>query len=142
MVAACLDAWLHGTGSGLRVRAVGFDEQSAKRNGVATKWVRTRAMVLSALFAAVASILIVFFNGDIGGNVSLGSLVVDTAAGRAADGTAGRAPGLAAGSGKASPQSVTSGPASPASVRPAAVCAKLRPFNPWARGVEIGRYLP
>ncbi len=57
--AILLDVWLHASGSGLAVRAVGFDERSAKRSGVRTNWIRVRALVLSGVLAAVASILII-----------------------------------------------------------------------------------
>src|SRR4029077_19865510 len=49
--AAALDYWLHASGSGLQVSAVGYDERSAKRGGVRTTPVRVRALVLSAVFA-------------------------------------------------------------------------------------------
>jgi cytosine/adenosine deaminase-related metal-dependent hydrolase/ribose/xylose/arabinose/galactoside ABC-type transport system permease subunit len=68
--AGVLDYWLHASGSGLQLRSVGFDEQSAKRNGVRTKWIRVRALVLSALFATVASFLVMTRSGI--GNASIG----------------------------------------------------------------------
>jgi len=68
--AGALDYWLHASGSGLQLRSVGFDEQSAKRNGVRTKWIRVRALVLSALFATVASFLVMTRSGI--GNASIG----------------------------------------------------------------------
>lgn len=98
VVAAVLDAWLHGTGSGLRVRSVGFDEQSAKRNGVRTKWVRTRAMVLSALFAALASVFVMtrsgIGNATIGDSYALNSITAAVLGGAALSG--GRATFLGA----------------------------------------------
>ena len=42
--AGLLDLWLHASGSGLEVRAVGFDERSAKRGGIRTNWIRVRAL--------------------------------------------------------------------------------------------------
>ena len=45
--AGLLDLWLHASGSGLDVRAVGFDERSAKRGGIRTNWIRVRALLLS-----------------------------------------------------------------------------------------------
>ena len=42
------DFWLHRTRSGLRLKAVGFREQAAKRNGVRTNFVHLRAYMLSA----------------------------------------------------------------------------------------------
>jgi cytosine/adenosine deaminase-related metal-dependent hydrolase/ribose/xylose/arabinose/galactoside ABC-type transport system permease subunit len=56
--AALLDVWLHGSGSGLQVRAVGFDERAAKRGGIGTNWVRVRALLLSGLLAAVAAFFV------------------------------------------------------------------------------------
>ena len=70
LAAAALDLWLHATGSGLQLRSTGFDDIAAKRNGVRTKWVRTRALVLSALFAAVASFFVMARSGI--GNASIG----------------------------------------------------------------------
>ena len=46
--AGLLDVWLHASGSGLAVRAVGFDERAAKRGGIRTNWIRVRALVISA----------------------------------------------------------------------------------------------
>jgi 5-methylthioadenosine/S-adenosylhomocysteine deaminase len=56
--AGLLDLWLHASGSGLRVRAVGFDDRAAKRAGAPTIWVRVRALLLCALLAAVASFFV------------------------------------------------------------------------------------
>jgi cytosine/adenosine deaminase-related metal-dependent hydrolase/ribose/xylose/arabinose/galactoside ABC-type transport system permease subunit len=70
VMAAALDHWLHATGSGLQLRATGFDERSAKRGGVRTTWVRGRALVLSALFAALASFFVMARSGI--GNAQIG----------------------------------------------------------------------
>ncbi len=56
--AGLLDVWLHASGSGLQVRAVGFDERAAKRGGISTNWVRVRALLLSSLLAAVAAFFV------------------------------------------------------------------------------------
>jgi cytosine/adenosine deaminase-related metal-dependent hydrolase len=56
--AALLDVWLHASGSGLEVRAVGFDERSAKRGGIRTNWTRVRALLTVSLLAAVASFFV------------------------------------------------------------------------------------
>ncbi len=56
--AALLDMWLHASGSGLQVRAVGFDDRAAKRAGAKTHWVRTRALLFSATLAAVAAFFV------------------------------------------------------------------------------------
>lgn len=69
--AALLDLWLHASGSGLAVRAVGYDEQAAKRGGIRTNWVRVRALLLAGLLAAVASFLVMARSGV--GNASIGS---------------------------------------------------------------------
>jgi 5-methylthioadenosine/S-adenosylhomocysteine deaminase len=68
--AGALDYWLHARGNGLQTRSVGFDERSAKRSGVRTTWVRGRALVLSALFAALASFFVMTRSGI--GNASIG----------------------------------------------------------------------
>ena len=68
--AGALDLWLHASGPGLRLRAVGFDEQSAKRSGVRTTWVKVRALVLSALLATVASFFVMARSGI--GNAQIG----------------------------------------------------------------------
>jgi len=69
--AGVLDFWLHSSGSGLQVRAVGFDERAAKRGGVRTNWLRVRALLLSAVFAALASFFVMARSGV--GNAQIGS---------------------------------------------------------------------
>ena len=69
--AALMDVWLHASGSGLAVRAVGFDDRSAKRGGVATTWIRVRALLFAGLLAAVASFLVMARTPV--GNASVGS---------------------------------------------------------------------
>ncbi|HEY6629357.1 MAG TPA: amidohydrolase family protein [Acidimicrobiia bacterium] len=69
--AGALDLWLHSSGSGLQTRSVGFDERSARRSGVRTTWVRVRALVLSASFAALASFFVMTRSGV--GNAQIGS---------------------------------------------------------------------
>ncbi|MDH3607437.1 MAG: amidohydrolase family protein, partial [Acidimicrobiia bacterium] len=56
--AAGLDVWLHASGSGLQLRAVGFDERAAKRGGIRTNWIRVRALLLSSGFAALAALFV------------------------------------------------------------------------------------
>jgi 5-methylthioadenosine/S-adenosylhomocysteine deaminase len=68
--AGALDYWLHARGTGLQTRSVGFDERSAKRSGVRTTYVRGRALVLSAAFAALASFFVMTRSGI--GNASIG----------------------------------------------------------------------
>jgi 5-methylthioadenosine/S-adenosylhomocysteine deaminase len=76
--AGLLDLWLHASGSGLQVRAVGFDDRSAKRGGVRTHWVRVRALVLSAVFAALASLFVIarspIGNAQVGDPFALNSI--------------------------------------------------------------------
>ncbi|MFP5331923.1 MAG: amidohydrolase family protein [Acidimicrobiia bacterium] len=76
--AVVADAWLHGSGSGLAVRAVGFDERSAKRSGIRTNWVRVRALLFSAGLAALASFLVMarspIGNAQIGSTFALASI--------------------------------------------------------------------
>ena len=59
------------SGSGLQLRSVGFDERSAKPGGVRTNWIRVRALMLSALFAAIASFFVMARSGV--GNAQIGS---------------------------------------------------------------------
>ncbi|HVR79148.1 MAG TPA: amidohydrolase family protein [Acidimicrobiia bacterium] len=69
--AGLLDLWLHASGSGLKVSAVGYDERSAKRSGVRTNWVRVRALILSALFASIAALFVMTRSGV--GNAQIGT---------------------------------------------------------------------
>ena len=76
--AAIADVWLHASGSGLRLRAVGFDERSAKRGGVSTNWLRVRALLLSAVLAAVAAFFVMarspIGNATVGSTFALNSI--------------------------------------------------------------------
>ena len=76
--AALLDLWLHASGSGLEVRAVGYDERSAKRGGIRTNWVRVRALLIAALLAAVASFFVMarssIGNAQVGAPFALNSI--------------------------------------------------------------------
>ncbi|MFW6090369.1 MAG: amidohydrolase family protein [Actinomycetota bacterium] len=69
--AGVLDLWLHGSKSGLQLRSVGFDDRSAKRVGVRTNWVRSRALILSAVLASVAAFFVMARSGV--GNAQIGS---------------------------------------------------------------------
>ena len=69
--AGLADVWLHASGSGLELRAVGFDERSAKRGGVSTNWVRVRALLIAAVLAAVASFFVMARSPI--GNATIGS---------------------------------------------------------------------
>ncbi|MGH8945953.1 MAG: amidohydrolase family protein [Acidimicrobiia bacterium] len=76
--AVVLDVWLHASGSGLQVRAVGFDERSAKRGGIRTNWVRVRALLLCSLLGAVAAFFVIarspLGNAQIGSSFALNSI--------------------------------------------------------------------
>ncbi len=88
--AGLLDLWLHASGSGLEVRAVGFDERSAKRGGIRTNWIRVRALVLSAVLAAVASLFVMarspIGNAQIGSSFALNSITAAVLGGAALSG--------------------------------------------------------
>jgi cytosine/adenosine deaminase-related metal-dependent hydrolase/ribose/xylose/arabinose/galactoside ABC-type transport system permease subunit len=98
LAAGALDYWLHATGSGLQLRSTGFDEQSAKRSGVRTKWVRARAFVLSSVFAAVGAFFVMtrsgIGNAQIGDAYALSSITAAVLGGAALSG--GRATFLGA----------------------------------------------
>jgi cytosine/adenosine deaminase-related metal-dependent hydrolase/ribose/xylose/arabinose/galactoside ABC-type transport system permease subunit len=72
------DFWLHGSGSGLQVRAVGFDERAAKRGGIRTNWLRVRALLLCSVLAAVAAFFVMarspLGNAQIGSSFALNSI--------------------------------------------------------------------
>ena len=76
--AGLADLWLHASGSGLELRAVGFDERAAKRGGVRTNWLRVRALLLAAVLAAVASFFVMarspIGNATIGSTFALNSI--------------------------------------------------------------------
>lgn len=76
--AGLLDLWLHASGPGLEVRAVGFDERSAKRGGIRINWIRVRALLLSGLLAAAASFFVMarspIGNAQIGTPFALNSI--------------------------------------------------------------------
>ncbi len=91
--AVLADVWLHGSGSGLNLRATGFDERSAKRGGIRTNYVRARALVLSALLATIASFFVMartgVGNAQIGASYTLNSFTAAVLGGAAL--TGGRA---------------------------------------------------
>ena len=76
--AVLLDLWLHASGSGLEVRAVGFDETAAKRGGIRTNWIRIRALLLAGLLAAIASFFVMarspIGNAQVGSAFALNSI--------------------------------------------------------------------
>ena len=76
--AGVLDLWLHASGSGLSVRAVGYDERSAKRGGIRTNWVRVRSLLTVSVLAAVASFFVMarspIGNPQVGSSYALNSI--------------------------------------------------------------------
>jgi ribose transport system ATP-binding protein len=52
------DLWLHRSRGGLAIKATGFREEAARRNGVAVDFVQMRAYVLAAVMAAAAGLLL------------------------------------------------------------------------------------
>ncbi len=98
VAAGLLDYWLHASGGGLKLRATGYDEIGAKRAGVRTRWIRTRGLVLSALFATVASFFVMtrsgIGNAQIGDAYALSSITAAVLGGAALSG--GRATFLGA----------------------------------------------
>jgi cytosine/adenosine deaminase-related metal-dependent hydrolase/ribose/xylose/arabinose/galactoside ABC-type transport system permease subunit len=78
VVAGLSDLWLHASRGGLDLRSVGFDERSAKRGGVSTNWVRVRALLLSGVLAAVASLFVMarspIGNAQVGSTFALNSI--------------------------------------------------------------------
>jgi ribose transport system ATP-binding protein len=63
------DMWLYRTRSGLKVRAVGFREEAAKRNGVRVDFVHMRAYLFSAVIAAISGLFV-------GSEVGVGSPII------------------------------------------------------------------
>jgi len=65
------DIWIYFTRSGLRLRAVGFRDEAAKRNGVRMNFVHVRAYLLSGVLAVVAGF---FLSSEVGfGHPTVGS---------------------------------------------------------------------
>ena len=85
--AGLLDLWLHASGPGLEVRAVGFDERAAKRGGIRTNWIRVRALILSSVLAAVAALFVMarspIGNAQIGSSFALNSITAAVLGGAA-----------------------------------------------------------
>ena len=57
-IAVLGDLWLYRSKSGLRLRAVGFHEEAARRNGIKTGFVHFRAYVISGGIAALAGLFL------------------------------------------------------------------------------------
>ncbi|MFZ0014789.1 MAG: amidohydrolase family protein, partial [Acidimicrobiia bacterium] len=87
LAAGLLDVWLHASGSGLEVRAVGYDERSAKRGGIRTNWVRVRALLLASVLAAAASLFVMarapIGNAQVGSPYALNSIAAAVLGGAA-----------------------------------------------------------
>jgi cytosine/adenosine deaminase-related metal-dependent hydrolase/ribose/xylose/arabinose/galactoside ABC-type transport system permease subunit len=87
LAAGLLDVWLHASGSGLEVRAVGYDERSAKRGGIRTNWVRVRALLLAGVLAAAASLFVMarapIGNAQVGSPYALNSIAAAVLGGAA-----------------------------------------------------------
>ena len=66
------DIWLYRTRSGLKLRAVGFREEAAKRNGVRVDFVHLRAYLLSAVVAVLGGLFV-------GSEVGVGAPVIGSA---------------------------------------------------------------
>jgi ribose transport system ATP-binding protein len=85
--AALLDVWLHGSESGLRVRAVGFDDRAAQRGGINSIAIRVRALILSSVIAAIAALFVMarspIGNAQIGGSFALNSITAAVLGGAA-----------------------------------------------------------
>ena len=65
------DVWLYRTRSGLKLRAVGFREEAAKRNGVRVDFVHMRAYFLSAVIAVLSGLFV-------GSEAGVGSPIIGT----------------------------------------------------------------
>jgi len=85
--AGVLDLWLHASGSGLELRAVGFDERAAKRGGIKTNWIRVRALLLSGVLGATAALFVMarspIGNPQIGSSFALNSITAAVLGGAA-----------------------------------------------------------
>ena len=85
--AAMLDLWLHASGSGLRLRAVGFDDRAAKRGGIRNNAIRVRALLLSGVLAAMAAVFVMvrspIGNAQIGTSFTLNSITAAVLGGAA-----------------------------------------------------------
>ncbi len=92
-VAIALDFWLHRSKSGLRVKAVGFREEAAKRMGVRVSFVLLRAYVLSAMLATVAGFFlsseVAVGHPTIGANYTLSAIAAAVLGGAALTGGRG-----------------------------------------------------
>lgn len=90
VAAGLFDLWLHASGPGLEVRAVGFDERAAKRGGIRTNWIRVRALLFSGGLGAVAALFVMarspIGNAQIGSSFALNSITAAVLGGAALSG--------------------------------------------------------
>ncbi len=95
LIAAVLigDWWLHRTRSGLEVKAIGFREEAARRNGVRVNRVQVRSYILASATAAVAGLFLAAEVGvghpTIGQNFALNSIAAAVLGGAALSGGRG-----------------------------------------------------
>lgn len=87
------DHWLNRTRSGLEVKATGFREEAARRNGIAVNRIQIRSYVLSAVLAAVAGLFLASEVGvghpTVGQNYALTSIAAAVLGGAALSGGRG-----------------------------------------------------
>jgi ribose transport system ATP-binding protein len=92
-IAVAGDVWLHRTRSGLEVKATGFREEAARRNGVPVTWVQVRAYLLAAGMAALAGLFLGSEVGvghpTVGQNYALSSIAAAVLGGAALSGGRG-----------------------------------------------------
>jgi ribose transport system ATP-binding protein len=92
-VAVLGDIWLYATRSGLQLRAVGFREEAAKRNGVRLNFVYLRAYLLSGVLAAIAGLFLAsevgFGHPTVGSSYTLTSIAAAVLGGAALTGGRG-----------------------------------------------------
>jgi ribose transport system ATP-binding protein len=93
MLGMCLDYWLHRTRSGLEVKATGFREEAARRNGARVTWIHIRAYVVCAVLSACAGIFLGVQVGvghpTVGQNYALSSVAASVLGGAALSGGRG-----------------------------------------------------
>jgi ribose transport system ATP-binding protein len=87
------DYWLNRTRSGLEIKATGFREEAARRNGVAVNRIQVRAYILAGLMSAVAGLFLASEVGvghpTVGQNFALTSIAAAVLGGAALTGGRG-----------------------------------------------------
>lgn len=93
LLAVAGDYWLHRTRGGLEVKATGFREEAALRNGVRVTRIHLRAFVLSGLMAALAGLFlgaqVAVGHPTVGTNFALSSIAAAVLGGAALTGGRG-----------------------------------------------------